>query len=109
MSNIELIISLYKTAETDKQKEAINNVCKAFHNAPFSVVKYFSELDFDEIDGKVSSRIYDEYCRWCSTNGFIAESKKAVGTYIKETYHMESVQLAINGQRQYVYRWIGYN
>lgn len=105
MTDLEIAQFLAKLKpENNAQALAIEKAIKCFSAGAKTLVEYFSGVAYDEIESKASDVIYNHYCKWCADNGYMFESKIAMGKYIFEKYQLVGKQERVNGRLKTVYK-----
>ena len=120
MTDIELLkFFINLDPETETQKKLRSEALKTLSGVSESVVLYFHDFPFDEVEGKLAEDIYANYSHWCSRKNYKVACRAVVGKYIKESYNLEAKREwfdvdyyidefgAIKATRKYktVYRW----
>lgn len=106
---IKLIIEGYmrlynnqRFTESDKVKE----FNEQYHRENNSAIEFIKDLNQEDIEGKKSPEIYQEYETWAEENGVNVQSKKLVKDTIYSIHGLEIKAKKINGKTAKVYQRI---
>lgn len=114
MTDIEIINWLYNLEpETKEQENKIKKMMivmlektQTKDTTPKSVKLYFEPIMLDEIIGKKTEKIYNDYCNWCKENNHIRENKMYFSRLVCKTFNVKTVCNRINDKVVRVYKYV---
>lgn len=99
---VEGYMRLYKNKTFTKSKK-IDEFNAEYHEANNTALEYVMDLKREEVVGKHSPEVYEEYQTWCEENGVNEQSQKLFKETVLEYFELDFKQKKINGKNQKLY------
>nr|WP_306803528.1 DUF5906 domain-containing protein [Melissococcus plutonius] len=100
---VEGYMRLYKNQKFT-ESEKVKQFNEQYHRENNSAIEFINDLKKEDIKGKKSPEIYQEYEIWAEENGVNVQSKRLVKDTIYAMYGLEIRAKKINGKTSKVYQ-----
>jgi len=106
---IKLIVQGYMRLYENKKftaSEKVTEFNERYHRENNSAIEFIKDLTKEDIEGKKSPEVYQEYETWAEENGVNVQSKKLVKDTIYSIHGLEIKAKKINGKTAKIYQRI---